>query len=296
VRLPFIGRKLIQLFLTLLAVVTFNFLLFRVLPGDPIQLYARSGRLTPEAADQLRALFGLDKPVWEQFLIYLKGLLHGDMGFSLTYRRPVSDIIGERMVNTILLVGTATLIVVVVGVILGATAASKRGSKMDSSTVFGSLALWSMPTFWVGMLLVFTFGVWFQILPISGISSPGATYTTPRQVATYVRSATHSWFGRVAVNWRVTRSGGRVTTASGMVVRRNARPRTAPTSPSRRISRATVQRATATPSRSSCFQIFRTPYTSRCARHTRPMCSARLASRRARAGWRVGSWARALRV
>ena len=55
-RLPFIGRKLIQLFLTLLAVVTFNFLLFRVLPGDPIQLYARSGRLTPAAADQLRAL------------------------------------------------------------------------------------------------------------------------------------------------------------------------------------------------------------------------------------------------
>jgi peptide/nickel transport system permease protein len=178
VPLPFIGRKLVQLFLTLLAVVTFNFLLFRVLPGDPIQLYARSGRLTPEAADQLRALFGLDKPVWEQFWIYLKGLLQGDMGFSLTYRRPVSDIIGERMVNTILLVGTATVIVVVLGVILGATAASKRGSKMDSSTVFGSLVLWSMPTFWVGLLLVFTFGVWLQVLPISGISSAGATYTT----------------------------------------------------------------------------------------------------------------------
>jgi peptide/nickel transport system permease protein len=178
VRLPFIGRKLIQLFLTLLAVVVFNFLLFRVLPGDPIQLYARSGRLTPEAADQLRALFGLDKPVWEQLWIYLKGLLHGEMGFSLTYRRPVSDIIGERMVNTLLLVGTATVIVVVLGVILGATAASKRGSKMDSSTVFGSLVLWSMPTFWVGLLLVFTFGVWLQVLPISGISSAGATYTT----------------------------------------------------------------------------------------------------------------------
>ena len=177
-RLPFIGRKLIQLFFTLLAVVTFNFLLFRVLPGDPIQLYARSGRLTPEAADQLRRLFGLDKPVWQQFWIYLKGLLHGDMGFSLTYRRPVADIIGERMVNTILLVGTATVIVVVLGVVLGATAASRRGTKLDSSTVFGSLVLWSMPTFWVGLLLVFAFGVWLQILPISGISTAGATYST----------------------------------------------------------------------------------------------------------------------
>jgi peptide/nickel transport system permease protein len=178
VRLPFVGRKLLQLVLTLLAVVTFNFLLFRVLPGDPIQLYARSGRLTPEAADQLRALFGLNKPLWTQFWIYLKGLLHGDMGFSLTYRRPVSDIIGERLVNTILLVGAATVIVVVLGVVLGATAASRRGSKMDSSTVFGSLVLWSMPTFWVGLLLVFAFGVWWKILPISGISSAGATYTT----------------------------------------------------------------------------------------------------------------------
>lgn len=177
-RLPFVGRKLLQLVLTLLAVVTFNFLLFRVLPGDPIQLYARSGRLTPEAADQLRALFGLDKPLWTQFWIYLKGLLHGDMGFSLTYRRPVSDIIGERLVNTILLVGAATVIVVIVGVVLGATAASRRGSKMDSSTVFGSLVLWSMPTFWVGLLLVFAFGVWWKILPISGISSAGATYAT----------------------------------------------------------------------------------------------------------------------
>ena len=178
-RLPFIGRKLIQLLLTLLAVVTFNFLLFRVLPGDPIQLYARSGRLTPEAADQLRALFGLDKPIWTQFWIYVKGLLRGDMGFSLTYRRPVADIVGERLVNTILLVGAATLIVVILGVVLGANAASRRGSRLDSSTVFGSLVLWSMPTFWVGLLLVFAFGVWFKFLPISGISNAGAMYSSP---------------------------------------------------------------------------------------------------------------------
>ena len=175
-RLPYLGRKLLQLVLTLLAVVTFNFLLFRVLPGDPIQLYARSGRLTPEAAAQLRALFGLDKPLWTQFWIYLRGLLHGDMGFSLTYRRPVSDIVGERMVNTLLLVGAATVVVVVLGVVLGAIAASRRGSRIDASTVYGSLVLWSMPTFWTGLLLVFAFGVWFKVLPISGISTAGADY------------------------------------------------------------------------------------------------------------------------
>jgi peptide/nickel transport system permease protein len=179
VRLRFLGRKLIQLVLTLLAVVTFNFLLFRVLPGDPVQLYARSGHLTPQAAEQLRRLFGLDRPVLAQFGIYLRDLAHGDLGFSLTYRRPVADIVLQRLANTIVLVGTATVVVVVVGVVLGAISASRRGTRIDATTVFGSLVLWSMPTFWVGLLLVFAFGVWWRILPITGISTAGATYSSP---------------------------------------------------------------------------------------------------------------------
>jgi peptide/nickel transport system permease protein len=179
VRLPYLGRKLLQLALTLLAVATFNFLLFRVLPGDPLQLYARSGHLTPEAAAQLRRVFGLDKPVVEQFWIYLKDLLHGNLGFSLTYRRPVADIVLQRLANTVLLVGAATVLVVGLGILLGVISASRRGSRIDSATVFGSLVLWSMPTFWVGLLLVFAFGVWWKLLPITGIATAGATYSTP---------------------------------------------------------------------------------------------------------------------
>jgi peptide/nickel transport system permease protein len=178
VRLRYLGRKLAQLVLTLLAVVTFNFLLFRVLPGDPVQLYARSGHLTPQAAEQLRRLFGLDRPVVAQFGIYLRDLAHGDLGFSLTYRRPVAGIVLQRLANTIVLVGMATVLVVVVGVVLGVISASRRGSRIDAATVFGSLVLWSMPTFWVGLLLVFAFGVWWRILPITGISTAGATYSS----------------------------------------------------------------------------------------------------------------------
>ena len=172
-------KKLAWLAATLGAVVTFNFLLFRVLPGDPVQLYARSGHLTPAAAAQLRRLFGLDKPLWAQFWIYVRGLAHGDLGFSLTYRRPVVDIIAERMVNTLLLVGVATVLVVAIGVIMGVVSASRRGSKIDSATVFGSLVLWSMPTFWVGMLLIFALGVAVKAFPITGISTAGATYSSP---------------------------------------------------------------------------------------------------------------------
>jgi len=147
VRLPYLARKVLQLVVLLFAVVAFNFLLFRVLPGDPIRLYARSGRLTPDVVAQLRAVFGLDKPVWEQFLIYLKGLLHGDLGFSYTYRRPVAQIMGERLVNTFVLLTAATILVTALGIVLGVWAASRRGSKVDSSTVISALVMWSMPTY-----------------------------------------------------------------------------------------------------------------------------------------------------
>lgn len=177
-KLPYLVRKLIWLFVTLFAVIVFNFFLFRVLPGDPVQLYARSGRLTPQAAANLRAVFGLDRPLWDQFWIYFRGLLHGDLGFSLTYHLPVSELIKERLVNTLVLVGAATVLVTGVGISLGVVSASRRGSSLDSSTVIGSLVLWSMPTFWVGMLLVFAFGVWFNILPTSGISTAGAHYSS----------------------------------------------------------------------------------------------------------------------
>jgi peptide/nickel transport system permease protein len=179
VRLPYLLRKVLQLLALLFAVVVFNFLLFHVLPGDPIQLYARSGRLTPEVVAHLRSLFGLDKPLWEQFLIYLRDLLHGDLGFSYTYRRSVASIVGERLVNTMVLLGAATLFVTVLGIVAGVYAASRRGSKTDNTTVISSLVMWSMPTFWTAMLLLFAFGVWFQVLPTTGISTPLATYSSP---------------------------------------------------------------------------------------------------------------------
>lgn len=177
-RLPYLVRKVLQLIALLFAVILFNFILFRVLPGDPIQLYARSGRLTPEAVAQLRSLFGLDKPLWEQFIIYLKDLLHGDLGFSYTYRRPVADVVAERLSNTFLLLTAATLVVTALGIVLGVWSASHRGSKGDSTTVISSLVLWSMPTFWTAMLLLFAFGVWFQVLPTTGIQTPLEQYSS----------------------------------------------------------------------------------------------------------------------
>jgi peptide/nickel transport system permease protein len=178
-RIGYLLRKFAATGLLLLAVATFDFLLFRVLPGDPVRLIARGGNLRPEAIARLRQLYGLDLSLPEQYLIYLRNLLTGQFGMSYTYQRPVSDILAERLTNTLILLSAATLLVVLLGITLGVFAASRRGSRADSSTVVSALVFWSLPTFWVGLMLVFIFGVYLDWLPISGTSSPGIHFASP---------------------------------------------------------------------------------------------------------------------
>jgi peptide/nickel transport system permease protein len=175
----YLSRKTLQLFASIFAIVTFNFFLFHVIPGDPLRLIARSQRLSPESQAQLRAFFGLDKSLPEQYLRYLINLAHGDFGFSFSYHENVTSIVIRALWHTLLLLTASTLIVVLVGIALGVFAGSRRGKRADSWTILTSLAFWSLPTFWVGMLLVFIFGVWFGGLPISGITTPNAIYSGP---------------------------------------------------------------------------------------------------------------------
>lgn len=183
----YLTRKIATLGATLLAVLTFNFLLFHVLPGNPIRLLSRSGHMSPEAAAQLKRLFGLDHSLPVQYLIYLRDLLHGQFGFSYIYREPVSAVIGPAIANTVLLLGTATVLTVLVGVVLGVVAGSRAGGRRDSSVVVGSLVLWSLPTFWTGMILIFLCGVWFHLLPIAGIVTPGVAESSASQVVDVAR-------------------------------------------------------------------------------------------------------------
>jgi peptide/nickel transport system permease protein len=178
-RLGYLARKLAILALTLLAVATFNFILFRVLPGNPIQLQARAGNLSPEAIQRLREIYGLDQPLISQYFIYLRDVFTGQFGMSITYQRPVVDIIAERMLNTLILLSAATVLVIVLGIGLGIVAAARRGSRIDSSVVVGALVFWSLPTFWTGLILIFIFGAFLNVLPVSGTSTPGVDFTSP---------------------------------------------------------------------------------------------------------------------
>lgn len=176
---------------TILFVLVLNFFLFRVLPGDAARAGIRDPRLKQEAIEAIRVRFGLDKPVINcfeslnpikfgscgvnpldtQFFIYVKNLLHGEMGISFHSNRPVADILVERLWNTILLIGAGQLLAILVGVIFGLFAAWKARTKIDYGSLIISLVAWSLPTFWLGIILLF----WGSNhgLPIGGMQTPG---------------------------------------------------------------------------------------------------------------------------
>ena len=152
-----------------------NFFLFRVLPGDPARTLGR-GRFT--SSEQLKAFdktYGLDESLPQQFVTYLGNLAHGELGISLKYRAPVSDLILERMWPTILLVGTSTILATVIGVWLGIRGAWKRGSTFDRASTGTSLTLYSMPEWWLGLLLIAVFAVGWG--PIPGIFPTGGLHS-----------------------------------------------------------------------------------------------------------------------
>ena len=120
-RARYLATKIAQAAVTRAAVATFNFLLFHLLPGDPIRLQARAGRLGPEDIARLKALYGLDLSLPEQFLVYLRNLVTGNLGTSFTLKRPVADILAERIVNTVELLLLATVLVVIIGIVIGSS-------------------------------------------------------------------------------------------------------------------------------------------------------------------------------
>lgn len=150
----FVAGKIGAAISSLLLVVVLGFLLFRLIPGDPVTTMTRDRPTSPEQLAQLREKLGVDKPMLQQFVDYIVGLLHGDLGTSYVYGRSVGAMIGERFWPTVLLVGTATVLAVLLGMWLGVRAAWRRGSAFDRTHTGLALTLWSVPQFWLGLLLL----------------------------------------------------------------------------------------------------------------------------------------------
>lgn len=167
-----------QYALVLWAAGTLNFALPHLAPGDPVTyLYGGDAQgLAPELVEQVRAGYGLDRPLIEQYGAFWAGLLGGDLGTSVEFNRPVVDVLLQYLPWTVALVGIATLLSFVLGTLLGAWAAWYRGSRRDAAAVTGVLAVDAMPGFWIGMILIAVFAVglgWFPSYGASTIDAEG---------------------------------------------------------------------------------------------------------------------------
>jgi peptide/nickel transport system permease protein len=172
-RRDYLVRKVILSLVTVLIVVVINFVLFRVLPGDPVRaVIGRNVRMTAETQAALRVQFGLDKPVFpDQFLDTLGQWLRGNLGVSWSQRRPVSEILLSKLGNTILLIGLGQILSIFFGVILGLLAGWKHKTAIDLGALTFSLIAWATPTFWLGIILLAVGSSWLG-LPTGGIVSP----------------------------------------------------------------------------------------------------------------------------
>jgi peptide/nickel transport system permease protein len=169
-------RRLTAAIPLLLVIVVLTFVLIRLAPGDPAQLLAGDAP-SPEFLARVRAEHGLDRPIAEQLGLYLWRALHFDFGTSIHFQKPVLDLVLERAPATLLLTGTAMALATIFGILLGLWAAWHRGTTTDSALSALSLLGYSVPTFWLGQLLVLLFAVWLNWLPSGGMMSARIRYT-----------------------------------------------------------------------------------------------------------------------
>jgi peptide/nickel transport system permease protein len=169
-------RRMLFAIPLVLAVVVVTFGLIHLAPGDPAYLLAGDAP-TPEFLAQIRQQYGLDKSLPQQLLGYILHAVQLDFGTSIYFKRPVFDIILDRLPATLLLTFCALLIASIGGVLLGVSAARHRGTRTDGLLSAVSLAGYSIPTFWLGQLLVLVFAMGLNWLPTGGYSSTRVTYT-----------------------------------------------------------------------------------------------------------------------
>jgi peptide/nickel transport system permease protein len=176
VRAGFVIRKIIGAVSTLAFVVVFNFFLFRIVNRDPVNSMFRGRNLKPEKLEELRRKFNLDGSKWDQFVAYIRQLLHGDLGYSLKGFRPVATVISETLWPTVLLVGTSTFLAMI-GITLGYRAGWRRGSRFDTTATSLSMLTYSMPEFWIGMVFLGLFSAKLGWFPVGGLEDPGSDAT-----------------------------------------------------------------------------------------------------------------------
>lgn len=182
---PFILRRLLGAIPLVFGVATILFFVVNLAPGDPISLFAGPG-VSPETLETLRRNYGLDRPVHERYVRWVGALARGDLGVSIARNQPVADILREIVPNTLVLAFSALALSFVVGVILGIIQAVRQYSATDSVLSVVALFFYSMPAFWLALMLILVFSLfarnvwqWPLFFPASGMTSVDHAFMTP---------------------------------------------------------------------------------------------------------------------
>jgi peptide/nickel transport system permease protein len=174
-KLAFISKRIVLMIPVILAIAALNFVLLHLAPGDAADIVAgSSGQGSAESVAQLRHAFGLDRPIVEQFFVYLFRLSTFDLGYSFIQNRPVIELIGDRLGATLILMLSSICIAVVLGLLLGILAAVRPRSWFDTFLSVVALAVYATPQFWLGLMLIVLFSVTFGILPSGGMHNIGS--------------------------------------------------------------------------------------------------------------------------
>lgn len=174
----YLWKRSIFAVVTVLVALTVNFVLFRVLPGDAVTRVSRIPNASPALKHTLEVEFGLDKSLWEQYVLYLQQLCQGNLGVSFTNRQPVLDNLLEAFGNTLPMVTIGTVIAIVIGVAAGVYAAVRRNTVGDHLSTGVAVAFYAFPTQFLGMMLLILFA---GVLPSVGMSDPFAVALSPSE-------------------------------------------------------------------------------------------------------------------
>jgi peptide/nickel transport system permease protein len=172
----YIGRRFLHAIPLLIGIIVVNFLVIHLAPGDPVLVLIGDMPAPPEYEAELRHLFGLDKPLYVQLLLYFKEVIHGNLGFSFFYKQPVLDIVLGRMAATMYLMLSTLIFSAVVGVIFGVVSSKRPYSIQDNVITVVSIISYSVPVFWLGQMMLLYLSLKLDLFPISGMFSQREGY------------------------------------------------------------------------------------------------------------------------
>lgn len=178
--LAYLSRRLLGAVPLLVAISVVLFMIVHLAPGGPLDVYADNPSVTPEALAQIKAAYGLDKPLPVQYLKWVTSIARGMWGYSIRSGRPVTTEIAERMPATLLLGGSALLLSLALALPIGILTAALKGSRLDHLLTFLSFTGISIPVFWLALLMQLLFAITLGVLPAAGYETIGASGFTDR--------------------------------------------------------------------------------------------------------------------